>query len=61
MRVLRREVHAAQQILEARVGAQEVEGRVGPVGHQPGITLFIGSLQPGECLTQLAQGSVDQS
>ena len=30
---LRREVHAAQQVLEARVGAQGVEGRE-PVGNK---------------------------
>jgi len=44
--VLRREIHAAQEVLKARVGAQGVETRVCiDIGHV-GIALFEASLKP---------------
>ena len=56
---LRREIHAAQKVLKARVGTQGIEPWIDfDVGH-PLIVVVIGLFKPCEGLTVLTKGSVD--
>src|SRR2546427_6374671 len=54
-----RKVHAAQEVLEARVGAQVIELRFGFQPYHPLGALLVASFQAAKGLLFLAQGSVD--
>src|SRR6266851_7696369 len=52
-------VHAAKQILEARVGAQAVEPGINFQKYHPCSALPVGHFQPTKCFVCVAQGYVD--
>ena len=56
-----REPDAAEQILEAGVGAEGVEARVGLRDDQQRIALLVGALEPGHRLVRVAQPRVRKS
>src|SRR5256712_13800144 len=55
---LRRKVHAAQQVLEARVGAQVIESRLGLQTYHQRCSLPIAILEPTKSFVFVAQGRV---
>ena len=57
---LRRKIHAAQEVLEAGVRAQGIEGRIDFQGAQPLIAHFVGFLQPFEGLIFFTQPRVNE-
>lgn len=57
---LRREIHAEQEVLKARVGAQRVKRWVNLQEAHPLVVGFLGPLQPLEGLILFAQARVDQ-
>src|SRR5271157_111510 len=57
---LRREIHAAQEVLEARVGAQGVERRVDLQETHPLVVHFVSPFQPLEGSILFTQPRVDE-
>jgi len=57
---LRREIHAAHEVLEARVGPQGVEGRIDLQKGHVTLVHLVGFFQPLEGPVPFAQPGIDQ-